>query len=59
MTPVRPRLPRAATDPARLLTVRDRGPVGAALLWLICDGFTEGDETPDLKAARALPEKPG
>jgi predicted ATPase len=45
---------RAATSLARLLHEDDRAVEGTALLQPVYDRFTEGFDTPDLQAARAL-----
>jgi predicted ATPase len=45
---------RAATSLARLLRDQDRPADGMALLQPIYDRFTEGFDTSDLKAAKAL-----
>ena len=45
---------RAATSLARLLSGQDRSRDAMALLQPVYDRFTEGFETADLKAARAL-----
>ncbi|TVQ58816.1 MAG: hypothetical protein EA355_00960, partial [Rhodobacteraceae bacterium] len=45
---------RAACDLARLLDNEDRGAEARALLAPLCDGFTEGLDTPDLIDAWAL-----
>jgi predicted ATPase len=45
---------RAAMSLARLWAGQDRGGEGRALLAELCAWFTEGHETPDLQAARAL-----
>jgi predicted ATPase/DNA-binding winged helix-turn-helix (wHTH) protein len=47
---------RAATSLARLLRDQDRSAEGMALLQPVYDRFTEGFETADLKAAKALLE---
>ena len=45
---------RAATSLGRLWQENKRENDGRALVAEICTGFTEGFDTPDLKAARSL-----
>ena len=45
---------RAATDLARLWEAQGRAAEGRRMLEELCAWFTEGDETPDLQAARSF-----